>query len=507
MYQALYRKYRPMTFGDVCGQDHITSVLKTQIAQGRVSHAYMFCGCRGTGKTTCAKIFARAVNCENPVDGEPCNECPTCRGIREERVFDVVEMDAASNNGVDNVRTLIDEVQYLPTEAKKKVYIIDEVHMLSPSAFNALLKTIEEPPEHVIFIFATTEMNKVPATILSRCQRFDFKRITPEIIRERVLFVAEKENIAITPEAADVIARLADGAMRDAMSLLEVCQGKDGEIGLAEIRSLLGLSSKETVISLCKALSERDSCRALGLLDEIYQNRSDFKQIVGDLIRMYRDLLVIATVSGYRDFVGLAEDECRVMEEIAAGTTPESILYQAGLLENFYNTYDRITSDKRASGEILFIRLCRPETSLSVDALAARVASLEKALSGKGTIAPIRAEEPKNVNVPVKEAPPPAPTETRNNGTNGQYPQRAKLKNLLQGEMSIKYIIENASFQQEGSVLHVLTSEMFRGMLIAAGGEELILKYARELTPEITSVVIGTAPAKTEQKADGLEDL
>lgn len=501
MYQALYRKYRPMTFGDVCGQDHITSVLKTQIAQGRVSHAYMFCGCRGTGKTTCAKIFARAVNCEHPVDGEPCNDCPSCTGIREERIFDVVEMDAASNNSVDNVRAIIDEVQYLPTEVKKKVYIIDEVHMLSPSAFNALLKTIEEPPEHVIFIFATTEMNKVPATILSRCQRFDFKRITQEIIRDRVLFVSEKEGIPLTPDAAEVISRLADGAMRDAMSLLEVCQGHSEPIDRDGVRRILGLGSRETVISLCSALAAHDAARALKILNGIYQNRSDFKQIIGDLIRMYRDLLILSTVPGSKDFVDLDGDERAALEDIASGISPEDILYQSGLLEAFFNGYDRIATDKKASGEILMIRLCRPQTTLSVEGIAARIAAVENRLDSGAPILPKREKAPS----PEKKAPPAPVTDLPVPGT--PYPQRAKLKNLLQNEKSIKYLLQNVSFVQDGTVLRVIAPEMTLGMIRAARGDELILGCAKELTPEITSVVMEPAASGKKSADDGLEDL
>jgi DNA polymerase-3 subunit gamma/tau len=250
MYQALYRKYRPTSFSDVVGQDHITSVLKTQLQKGKVFHAYMFCGSRGTGKTTCAKILAKAVNCENPINGEPCNQCSACTAINEERVLDVVEMDAASNNGVDHIRRLCDEVQFLPSEVKKRVYIIDEVHMLSTSAFNALLKTIEEPPAHVLFILATTEINDIPATIMSRCQRFDFKRITSEIITDRLMEISTKENIPLERDAAAIIARLSDGAMRDALSLLEACQGHSGTITADRIQGILGLCNRELVIDL-----------------------------------------------------------------------------------------------------------------------------------------------------------------------------------------------------------------------------------------------------------------
>jgi len=317
MYQALYRKYRPSSFEDVCGQEHITSVLKKQLQKGRISHAYMFCGSRGTGKTTCAKILAKAVNCENPIDGEPCNTCPSCLAINEERVLDVVEMDAASNNGVDHIRRLCDEVQFLPSELKKRVYIIDEVHMLSTSAFNALLKTIEEPPAHVLFILATTEMNDIPATIMSRCQRFDFKRITPSVIADRLMLVADKESLALERDAAVVIARLADGAMRDALSLLEACQGYQGTITAEKIHSILGLGSRESILSLCRAIAEQDVVRCLSLVREIYDKMSDFKEVVGELISLYRDLLVIKTVSDFKDFVEGYENEIPTLVEIS----------------------------------------------------------------------------------------------------------------------------------------------------------------------------------------------
>ena len=274
MYQALYRKYRPTTFEDVCGQEHITSVLKTQLQNGKISHAYIFCGSRGTGKTTCAKILAKAVNCENPVGSDPCNACPSCMAINEERVLDVVEMDAASNNGVDHIRRLCDEVQFMPSELKKRVYIIDEVHMLSNSAFNALLKTIEEPPSHVLFILATTEMHEIPATIMSRCQRFDFKRITPQVITKRLLSIAEKEGIELHEDAAQIIARLSDGAMRDALSLLEACQGHEGVITAQSIHQILGLSSRDTIISLCRAIASQDTATCLSLVNSTVKTLS-----------------------------------------------------------------------------------------------------------------------------------------------------------------------------------------------------------------------------------------
>ena len=244
MYQALYRKWRPKTFDEVTGQSHITDTLKTQVASSRLSHAYLFTGTRGTGKTTCAKILARAVNCERPVDGNPCNQCPACRGILDGSILDVLELDAASNNGVDQVRALRDEAAYAPAAVKKRVYIIDEVHMLTPAAFNALLKIMEEPPEHLMFILATTELHKVPATILSRCQRFSFKRILPEDIVNRLEYVASQEGIDLPADGAALLARLADGGMRDALSLLDQCAVGGGTIDRARVLDTLGLSGQ-----------------------------------------------------------------------------------------------------------------------------------------------------------------------------------------------------------------------------------------------------------------------
>ncbi len=377
MYQALYRKYRPTTFEDVCGQEHITSVLKTQLQTGKISHAYIFCGSRGTGKTTCAKILAKAVNCENPKDNGPCNECSSCRAINEERVLDVVEMDAASNNGVDHIRRLCDEVQFMPSELKKRVYIIDEVHMLSTSAFNALLKTIEEPPSHVLFILATTEMHAIPPTIMSRCQRFDFKRITPPIIANRLLSIAEKEGINLEPDAARIIARLSDGAMRDALSLLEACQGHSGAITSESIHRILGLSSRETIISLCKSIVGQDTAACLSHVNALYEKMSDFKEIIGELIALYRDLLVIKSVPDYMSYVEGYENEIPSLVEIAGSVSLETILYQSKVLEDFYAGFDRITNSKKASSEILMIRLCNESLSGDMNAVLSRISKLE----------------------------------------------------------------------------------------------------------------------------------
>ena len=507
MYQALYRKYRPTTFEDVCGQEHITSVLKAQLQSGRVSHAYMFCGSRGTGKTTCAKILAKAVNCENPIDGEPCNQCDSCRAINEERVLDVVEMDAASNNGVDHIRRLCDEVQFLPSEVKKRVYIIDEVHMLSSSAFNALLKTIEEPPSHVLFILATTEMNDIPATIMSRCQRFDFKRITPMVIVERLLQIAQKEQIPLQRDAAQVLARLSDGAMRDALSLLEACQGFEGDITAEKVHDILGLGSRGAVLSLCRAIAEHNTQEALRLVADIYEKLSDFKEVVGELISIYRNLLVIHSVSDYRKYIEGYENEYTMMEEIAKLLTVETILYQVSELEKFYLSFDRIATGKKASSEILIIRLCKEELSQEPGALLSRISRLESGATFSKS-APVTTQKQKKVpsaaelqteDKEIKTAEAPMVEQA--------YSESLKLKNALQSITSFKPWIQQMSFRKEGTILHVLVGSFAKNILIASGAKQTILEVAQKIDTDIQDLIFDEKTEKSEVNTTGFEGL
>ena len=294
MYQALYRKWRPKTFEDVVGQSHITDTLRRQVAEDRLSHAYLFTGTRGTGKTTCAKILAKAVNCRHPVNGDPCNQCDACLGIDNGSMLDVLELDAASNNGVDHVRALRDEAIYSPANVRYRVYIVDEVHMLSTAAFNALLKILEEPPAHLIFILATTELHKVPATILSRCQRFAFKRIQPRDIADRLLYVASQEGMSLTEDAAELLSRLSDGALRDALSLLDQCSG-DGEINKERVLDVLGLAGNLQTAQMMEYILSRDTHSALLLLDKLYQGGKDVSALLGELSTLSRDLLIRAT--------------------------------------------------------------------------------------------------------------------------------------------------------------------------------------------------------------------
>lgn len=492
MYQALYRKYRPADFSDVCGQDHITSVLRTQVSNGRVSHAYIFCGSRGTGKTTCAKILAKAVNCENPKNGDPCNECDSCRAIRDEAVMDVVEMDAASNNGVDHIRRLCDEVQYLPTQLKKRVYIIDEVHMLSTSAFNALLKTIEEPPAHVLFILATTEMDAIPATILSRCQRFDFKRITPEVIASRLGTIAKAESITMDERAAFTLARLADGALRDALSLLEACQSEDHSVTVDSIHERLGLSSRGELLELIECIARRDTASCIELVGKMYERLGSFKFAVEQLILLYRDLMLIKTIKRYRDFVDSYADDLEILERVAELYTVESLSSHIRVLEEFYATVDRISSCKKASVEILMVRLCCESLSDDTQSLLARLSRLESAMKNGFPATSLVAEEKKESSI---SALPPKPDKSEEKtedltSEGAEFAGKVKLKNQLLTIPFLKPWVPQLEFIKQGQTLRILCGAFAKGVLGSDTCRASILECASKVDPEIVTVSV-----------------
>ena len=354
MYQALYRKWRPAVFEDVVGQDHITSVLKSEVQAGKVSHAYLFCGPRGTGKTTCAKIIAKAANCLSPVNGDPCGKCEACRSIDSGNSTDVIEMDAASNNGVDDIRDIRDAVVYTPAELKYRVYIIDEVHMLSISAFNALLKTLEEPPEHVLFILATTELHKIPATVLSRCQRFDFHRVSPDDMVKRMQKVCAGEKIEADDEALKLIAGLSQGAVRDALNMLEYCSGAGEKITLASASSMLGAASSELLGEMSAAIAEGDAARALDIVDRVYNSSRDISVFFRELISFYRDMLVYASSRGKN---GAEKPAAQY-----AGKYTVAELFR--LLESFIETessMQKIPASAKLYAEMALIRACEPQ--------------------------------------------------------------------------------------------------------------------------------------------------
>ena len=377
MYQALYRKWRPKTFSDVVGQAHITQTLQKQVSEGRTSHAYLFTGTRGTGKTTCAKILAKAVNCEHPENGNPCCRCPSCIGIENGTFLDVLELDAASNNGVDQVRALRDEAIYSPAHVKKRVYIIDEVHMLSLSAFNALLKILEEPPEHLMFILATTELHKVPATILSRCQRFSFKRIQPEDIAQRLQYVAGQESIDLTPDGAELLSRLADGALRDALSLLDQCAASGGTVSSAAILDILGLAGSLQTAQLLECIVLRDANGALVKLSQLYEAGKDVGAVLGELSVLVRDLLVRKTAPEGGNALLSGSFDAASLERLGAGLSASRLLFLSSTLQQATaNLY--LSSNRRIDAELCVLRLCDESLCGDFNALNARIQRLEE---------------------------------------------------------------------------------------------------------------------------------
>ena len=400
MHQALYRKWRPQRFEDVCGQEHVTSILQYQARTGGLSHAYLFCGSRGTGKTTCAKILAKAVNCEQPVNGSPCLVCDSCRSIESGAATDVLEMDAASNNGVDNIRDIRDEVVYAPTTLKKRVYIIDEVHMLSASAFNALLKTLEEPPEYVVFILATTELQKLPATIISRCQRYDFRRIATPVLANRLSYIAGQEGISLDPEAAVLLGRMAQGGMRDAISLLELCAGTGAHITPEVVNETAGSTGRDSMMQTVKAIRERDFDALFAQIDAIVQSSKDIAIFWQDLITLYREMLVQRTAKDAASYLDLTDSELAAMKELAKPFSAQTLLYHSTLLEQAYLSMQRANAIKRIVAETTLVRMCDPELETSPEALLARIAALEDKIAfGQINISPAPASTTAGVDV------------------------------------------------------------------------------------------------------------
>ena len=413
MYRVLYRKWRPQVFSDVVGQPHITRTLSAEVRENRLAHAYLFTGSRGTGKTTCAKILSKAINCLHPVNGDPCNECEICRGIDNGTLLDIVEIDAASNRGIDDIRLLRDESNFTPAQATYRVYIIDEVHMLTIEAFNALLKTLEEPPAHVKFILATTEVHKLPSTILSRCQRFDFRRIEPRVIADRLLYVAQQENVTLHEDAAMLIARIADGGMRDALSLLDSAMSVSSEITVAVVSDCAGLMGRDRIYALLRAVAACDTAACLSILDELHSASCDTERLIGELTNQFRNFLIMKTVHHPENLIVCTSDELNTLQSIAALFSNEQILYALNVLTKTTDAVKR-TQNRRIEAEMAMIRLCTPETDSGTAALLARISKLEaavKALSAGGIPAP--AANPAPVQTPAEPKPAPIPAEPK----------------------------------------------------------------------------------------------
>lgn len=388
MYQVLYRKYRPRVFSDVVGQDHITSTLSREIESGKVSHAYLFTGSRGTGKTTCAKILSKAVNCLNPVNGNPCNECEICKGIDEGTITDVAEIDAASNNGVENIRDIREEINFTPASCKYRVYIIDEVHMLSMGAFNALLKTLEEPPAHVKFILATTEVHKLPVTIVSRCQRFDFRRVTPEAMISRMQHIAAMEDFIADEEALTLISRISDGGMRDALSLLDQCTGHGKHITADTVCAVAGMAGREHLFSLAAAVSENNSAEALRLISDLHAASVDMERLCSDMINHFRNLMIVKTVKKPEGLLVCTDGEMEQFKNQSSCFTLEAILKCIALLQDTMASIKKGVN-RRIEMEMTFIRLSSPKLDSDNEAVLRRIADLEfKLQSGEIACAP-----------------------------------------------------------------------------------------------------------------------
>ncbi len=383
MHQALYRKYRPKSFDDVYGQEHITSTLRYEAQMNKFSHAYLFCGPRGTGKTTCAKILAKTVNCENPVNGEPCGKCFACRSIDEGNATDVLEMDAASNTGVDYIRDIKSEVSFSPASLKKRVYIIDEVHMLSIGAFNALLKTLEEPPEHVIFILATTEFHKLPATIVSRCQRFDFRRIKSDVIAKRLLYIADCEKISLDENAASIIAKQSLGGMRDAISLLELCAAGGRDVTAESVIDILGLTTIEILYKSAVAVAKGDISAIFKVIEKVSSSSKDLSVYLSELTEFWRNMLIYKYLpEGERStFLDFTEPEMKLLSDAARRFSGEALTYHFNLLDTALKEMARLPQTKRLTAELTLIKMSDPSLESSPASLLTRISALEEKIA------------------------------------------------------------------------------------------------------------------------------
>ena len=462
MYLALYRKWRPRVFSDVVSQEHVTRTLQNQVRTGRTAHAYLFTGSRGTGKTTCSKILAKAVNCLHPVDGNPCLECSVCRGIEDGSILDVVEMDAASNNSVDDVRDLRDEASYAPSVCKYRVYIIDEVHMLSTSAFNALLKIMEEPPPHVLFILATTEVHKVPQTIISRCQQYDFRRIRPADSARRMLEISEQEEFTLEPDAAALIARLADGGMRDALSLLDQCAAFSDHIDLQTVADTAGIAGSEHLFALSDAILRKDAAAAISQVGELYDNAKGVDRLVSELIGHFRNVMLCKSVADPQNLVVCLPDEMERFMALAKALPLNRILE---ILSAFQRCLDALSrsGNKKVELEMTLIRLCSsPEPAPASPELAQRLERLER--QAAQTAAPA----PKKMPAPEVPAPQPMPESTAEaEGSQPMVQWEGLLGELSRSEPALYVMLEGSrAYVSGGIVLIESPNPMLKSLLL-----------------------------------------
>ena len=512
-YRALYRKWRPVDFDDVCGQNATTDILKYEVMQNKISHAYLFCGSRGTGKTSCAKILAKAVNCENPRNGNPCNCCNACKSIDSGRATDVIEMDAASNNGVDNVRDLKEEIAFLPAELKYRVYIIDEVHMMSGSAFNALLKTLEEPPRYVVFILATTEFHKLPTTIVSRCQRFDFKRIPTDVIMQRLRQIAEAEKIDLPQDGARVIARASLGGMRDAVSLLELCAGSHKTVDATLVRATVGSGNRDAAYRILTALADGNFVSTYEVISEVVLSGSDLSVFWQDLLDAYRDMMVVKNYPDAKVYLDLTEDEYSALKALCAKFSMQKIYYHTGLLANALADMQRAGESKRSVAEIALTRMCEPKLMTTAEALAVRLEQAEREISRMkiSISAGISATAAEDAAVVIKEEDAPQAPETQPSAPKTESVPKAgsaapyeRWKHVMEriGELkrplSAKFI--GAAVECAGKTF-TITMKPFFAKSLAASAEDITL--VKGAIAEIEGIALAEIVLQIKEKSDG----
>ena len=525
MHQALYRKWRPSTFDEVVGQEHITSVLRYEIEHGTFSHAYLFCGSRGTGKTTCAKILAKALNCESPVNGSPCGKCPSCINIESGAATDVLEMDAASNNSVDDIRNIRDEVVYTPSQLKYRVYIVDEVHMLSGSAFNALLKTLEEPPEHVIFILATTELQKLPATIISRCQRFDFRRISIPVLTERLMKISGSEGFNTDERAARLIAKLAQGGMRDAISLLDLCSGSNKNITVESVEECSGITGRDTMIATVRAVANKDYDKLFDTIAGVIASSKDLIVFWQDLISVYRDVFVIKTSKEAKRYLDLTDAETEELSSLASLFTKETLLSHTTTLDNALSSMQRSGASKRMIAEMALVRMCDESLAPSYDSLLSRISKLEDAIrlasftpAATPTIIeerPAKKEEPKQEAPKVEIKAAPEAPKAQSSDKPSLRPLRCKMevaeKLSLTDISSSSFLKSSKVYESNDGKVIIKTPTPFAITMLSRQSTKEALKAALSacLMREINDakLVIEVSNKEDDEKYDILDDL
>ncbi len=523
-YKALYRKWRPFNFDDVCGQDAVTDILKYEVENDKISHAYLFCGSRGTGKTSCAKILAKAVNCLSPKNGNPCNECEACRSIDAGIATDVIEMDAASNNGVDNVRSLKDEINFTPALLKYRVYIIDEVHMMSGAAFNALLKTLEEPPTYVVFILATTEYNKLPTTIVSRCQRFDFRRISSDVIMSRLKRISDAEGIDLGDDGARMIARASRGGMRDAVSLLELCAGSRAHIDSRLVAEKIGSGDRSMAYKLIDAVGRSDYSEVYSVIADVVMSSGDISVFWQEIIDSYRDMMVVKNAQDARSYLDLTDVEHDMLKKTAESFSMARLAYHTTLLEAALSDMQRAINSKRSIAEIALTRMCDARTVVSPEALAVRVEELEKQVSmlKLGVAQPART--PNEETAPAATAPaadihataPSAEPEAAEKSTDEVTPYRgwqavvdriSELKGSLSGGLK-----GGTAFRRGKNEFIIRLNDFFAARIRASQADFTLLRGViaeyEGISPEtLTLTVVGTSPVGSGSAASELDKI